>query len=454
MSFRGGGRGGFATGANRGGSFGGRGGRGGFQQPMGPPAQVLEMGSFMHACEGEMVCESINPKIPYFNAPIYLENKTPIGKVDEVLGPINQVYFTIKPQEGIVATSFKPGDKVYIGGDKLLPLEKFLPKPKPPPGRIPSTTKYMSRILLTTIQVLLSLRELEVLPGVVLAVVEEALVVVREVDAADLADLAPLEAEAASAVELEEVEASVVEAVASPGEAAEEHLVEVSDVRQSPSCLALSYYGVMGKRELLQELFVSISLCILGGLPIRKGFMSVLSSMRYCLGDPHDYGAIWAALGLMPFGLFFDFMDGKIARWRNKSSLMGQELDSLADLISFGMAPAAAAFALGVRTNVDHLLLAFFVLCGLTRLARFNVTVAVLPKDKTGKSKYFEGTPIPTTLSIAALMAYWVSQGWIQEDLPLGVIAQGTAFEFHPVALLFVLHGCLMVSKSIHIPKP
>ncbi|OJI86594.1 hypothetical protein ASPTUDRAFT_39530 [Aspergillus tubingensis CBS 134.48] len=81
-----------------------------------------------------MVCESINPKIPYFNAPIYLENKTPIGKVDEVLGPINQVYFTIKPQEGIVATSFKPGDKVYIGGDKLLPLEKFLPKPKPAPG--------------------------------------------------------------------------------------------------------------------------------------------------------------------------------------------------------------------------------------------------------------------------------------------------------------------------------
>ncbi|KAE8394194.1 Gar1/Naf1 RNA binding region-domain-containing protein [Aspergillus alliaceus] len=86
---------------------------------------MLEMGSVMHACEGEMVCESINPKIPYFNAPIYLENKTPIGKVDEVLGPINQVYFTVKPQEGIVATSFKPGDKVYIGGDKLLPLEKY-----------------------------------------------------------------------------------------------------------------------------------------------------------------------------------------------------------------------------------------------------------------------------------------------------------------------------------------
>ncbi|KKK14917.1 snoRNP protein [Aspergillus rambellii] len=138
MSFRGGGRGGFSS---RGGSFGGRGGRGGFQQQSyGPPDQVLEMGTFMHACEGEMVCESINPKIPYFNAPIYLENKTPIGKVDEILGPINQVYFTIKPQEGIVATSFKPGDKVFIGGDKLLPLEKFLPKPKPPPGSKPKKT--------------------------------------------------------------------------------------------------------------------------------------------------------------------------------------------------------------------------------------------------------------------------------------------------------------------------
>ncbi|KAK2737247.1 H/ACA snoRNP pseudouridylase subunit [Myotisia sp. PD_48] len=136
MSFRGGNRGragGFGgfSGANRGGRGGGR---GGFQQSFGPPASVLEMGSFLHACEGEMVCESINPKVPYFNAPIYLENKTPVGKVDEVLGPINQVHFTIKPQEGIVATSFKAGDKFYIGGDKLLPLEKFLPKPKPPPG--------------------------------------------------------------------------------------------------------------------------------------------------------------------------------------------------------------------------------------------------------------------------------------------------------------------------------
>ncbi|KAH0441869.1 h aca ribonucleoprotein complex subunit 1 [Colletotrichum camelliae] len=132
----------FGRGAPRGrggGGFGGRGGggRGGFgfgQRDMGPPATILEMGKFMHACEGEMVCESINPKVPHFNAQIFLENKTAVGKVDEVLGPINQVYFTIKPSEGIQATSFKEGDKFYIGSEKLLPLDKFLPKPKPPPG--------------------------------------------------------------------------------------------------------------------------------------------------------------------------------------------------------------------------------------------------------------------------------------------------------------------------------
>lgn len=184
------------------------------------------------------------------------------------------------------------------------------------------------------------------------------------------------------------------------------------------------------------------------------GVMSVFSSMRYCLGPPSAHANLWFALAFMPFGLFFDFMDGKVARWRKKSSLMGQELDSLADLISFGLSPAVAAFAIGLRTPADHVLLTFFVLCGLTRLARFNITVANVPKDATGKSKYFEGTPIPTSLSIAALMGYWVNKGWILEDIPMGVWAQGTVFEFHPVGLLFVLWGFMMTSKSIHIPKP
>lgn len=96
----------------------------------GPPERVFEMGSFLHSCEGDIVCKSINEKIPYFNAPIYLENKTQIGKVDEILGPLNEVFFTIKTSEGVKAESFKDGDKFYIAGDKLLPLDRFLPKAK------------------------------------------------------------------------------------------------------------------------------------------------------------------------------------------------------------------------------------------------------------------------------------------------------------------------------------
>lgn len=92
--------------------------------------KLTAMGSFMHACEGEIVCKSINPKIPYFNAPIFIENKTQIGKVDEILGPLNEVYFTVKTQDGIQAGSYSAGDKFYIGTDKLLPIERFLPKPK------------------------------------------------------------------------------------------------------------------------------------------------------------------------------------------------------------------------------------------------------------------------------------------------------------------------------------
>jgi H/ACA ribonucleoprotein complex subunit 1 len=89
------------------------------------------MGSFVHAVEDEMLCASLMAdKVPYFNAPIYLQNKSVIGKVDEILGPINEVYFSIKMGEGMVASSFKKGDKVYIGGDKLLPIERFLPKLK------------------------------------------------------------------------------------------------------------------------------------------------------------------------------------------------------------------------------------------------------------------------------------------------------------------------------------
>jgi CDP-diacylglycerol---serine O-phosphatidyltransferase len=114
-----------------------------------------------------------------------------------------------------------------------------------------------------------------------------------------------------------------------------------------------------------------------------------------------------------------------------------------------------AGFALGLRTPVDHLILTFFGLCGLTRLARFNVTVANVPHDASGKSKYFEGTPVPfACLSLVALMSVWVYKGWILEDIPYGTLLTGTPLEFHPVTGLYIIWGCLMCSKTIHVPKP
>ncbi|OLL23054.1 CDP-diacylglycerol--serine O-phosphatidyltransferase [Neolecta irregularis DAH-3] len=180
--------------------------------------------------------------------------------------------------------------------------------------------------------------------------------------------------------------------------------------------------------------------------------MSVFSSMRYCLGLPTDFSDLTLAMVLIPMGLFFDFMDGKVARWRNRSSFLGQELDSLADLISFGVAPAACAFAIGFRTFADTIVLSSFVLCGLSRLARFNVTVSSLPKDVSGKSKYFEGTPIPTTLGLVMTMAYWLKQNRVLDALPWGVKGSGM-FEIHPIVCIFILHGSAMLSKTLRIPK-
>ena len=90
----------------------------------------IVVGAFQSACEGEMVCKLNNPKVPFFNAPIYLQDKTMIGKIDEILGPLNEIFFTVKMQDGKTANTFKKDDKVYIGLDKLLPMDRFLPKPK------------------------------------------------------------------------------------------------------------------------------------------------------------------------------------------------------------------------------------------------------------------------------------------------------------------------------------
>ena len=158
------------------------------------------------------------------------------------------------------------------------------------------------------------------------------------------------------------------------------------------------------------------------------------------------------ACALIPIALAFDVLDGRIARRRHSSSPLGRELDSLADVISFGVAPAALAFAVGMSTELDVLVLLYFVACGISRLARFNVTAAQL-SDGSGKVAYFEGTPIPTStvlvLGLAAL-AWFGSTG---SELPFGVIGIGGA-DLHPLVLLFALSGSLMISKTLRIPKP
>jgi CDP-diacylglycerol--serine O-phosphatidyltransferase len=176
-------------------------------------------------------------------------------------------------------------------------------------------------------------------------------------------------------------------------------------------------------------------------------------------------GALFAAMSFMQTGdgvhlqfaaalvlaaLVFDVLDGRIARWRHKSSPLGRELDSLADVISFGVAPALMAYACGMQGLYDRIVLVFFVACGVSRLARFNVTAEALADD-SGKVAYFEGTPIPTSVLLVALLALAAWQGAIGAALWGGemVIA---GFTLHPLVLLFALSGSLMISR-IRIPK-
>ena len=183
-----------------------------------------------------------------------------------------------------------------------------------------------------------------------------------------------------------------------------------------------------------------------------SGFYAIISCLRFTLTSQTHY--LQRAIFFCFLGLFFDFFDGKVARLRNKSSLIGQELDSLADLISFAVSPSAIAFCSGMQTTADVLNLVFMVLCGLGRLARFNVTVANIPKDGSGKSKYFEGFPVPTSLWLILLLSFCISRDMIGENLPFGLLWEGTPYEWHPIAGLYIVQGCLMISKTIHIPKP
>lgn len=174
------------------------------------------------------------------------------------------------------------------------------------------------------------------------------------------------------------------------------------------------------------------------------GMGSIFHAMRFFAS--HSNQDLWVATLLIPLAMVFDLLDGRIARWRQKASPMGRELDSLADIISFGVAPAAIAFAIGLNSLFDQVCLTGFAACGVSRLARYNITAADL-SDETGKVRYYEGTPIPSSIFplLLALFAYG------RDSLFLVHIG---GWPFHLVSLLFVVSGSLMLSKTIHIPKP
>ena len=178
------------------------------------------------------------------------------------------------------------------------------------------------------------------------------------------------------------------------------------------------------------------------------GIGALFSMMTYLQSG--DLRHVYFACGLVLAALVFDVLDGRIARWRQKTSAMGRELDSLADVISFGVAPAVIAYGCGMQGFYDRIVLAYFVACGVSRLARYNVTAEALSGDD-GKVKYFEGTPIPTSLLLVVMLFVAATQGALGDALWFGQVALG-GFTLHPLVLAFALSGSLMVSR-IRFPK-
>ncbi|MEO6103613.1 MAG: phosphatidylcholine/phosphatidylserine synthase [Pseudoxanthomonas sp.] len=180
------------------------------------------------------------------------------------------------------------------------------------------------------------------------------------------------------------------------------------------------------------------------------GTGAVFAAMRYLQeGNIRD---LLLGMALIPLAFILDALDGRIARWRKSSSTLGRELDSLADVISFGVAPAALAYACGLQGGWDWLVLSYFVCCGVSRLARYNVTAEQL-SGEDHKVKYFEGTPIPTSLALVILLAGAAGSGAVGDAVWLGAIQIGP-WLLHPLVLVFALSGSLMISKTLRIPKP
>jgi CDP-diacylglycerol---serine O-phosphatidyltransferase len=181
------------------------------------------------------------------------------------------------------------------------------------------------------------------------------------------------------------------------------------------------------------------------------GSVSIFLCLDYLATGSSRY--LWIAFALLPLALVCDVLDGVVARTqKSRQSVLGGDLDSLADVISFGVAPAVLGFTLGLRGGWDMLCLTYFIVCGVSRLARFNVTAASLSDSRTGKVKYFEGTPIPTSLAIVGVLAIAFWQGSVDDALWFGVRRIGPA-TLHPLTLIYAASGSAMISKTLKVPK-
>ena len=182
------------------------------------------------------------------------------------------------------------------------------------------------------------------------------------------------------------------------------------------------------------------------------GTIAIFLCLDYVAADNRRF--LWMAFVLLPLALILDVLDGYVARLdRTRQSVMGGDLDSLSDVISFGVAPAVLGFTLGLRGGWDMLCLTYFVVCGVSRLARFNVTAADLADASTGQVKYFEGTPIPSSILIVALLGVAFKLDRIDDLLWFGALQPGPAV-LHPLSLVYALSGSAMISGTLRVPKP
>jgi len=181
-----------------------------------------------------------------------------------------------------------------------------------------------------------------------------------------------------------------------------------------------------------------------------SGMAAALLAVRYAVNG--DRMAMWIALSLVPIAVIFDYADGFVARWRHRHSPFGADLDSLSDIVSFGVAPAVIGYTLGLSGGWDTIVLIYFVCCGISRLARFNVTASAM-SDASGRVTHFEGTPIPTSVVIVMVLMAAFATNATGAELWGGAVFLGP-WKFHPLVLLYALSGTAMVSATLKIPKP